>query len=116
VKCDPTQLLQIFQNLIGNAVKFGPSELSKVHVSAQKQGNEWVLSVQDNGTGIDSKYFDRIFIIFQQLDKKGPFQGTGMGLAIVKKIVERHRGRVWVESKVGAGSTFYFTIPDEVAV
>jgi PAS domain S-box-containing protein len=116
VECDPTQLLQIFQNLIGNAVKFGPSESSKVHVSAQKQGNEWVFSVQDNGIGIDSKYFDRIFIIFQQLDKKGSFHGTGMGLAIVKKIVERHRGRVWVESEVGAGSTFYFTIPDEVAV
>lgn len=116
VKCDPTQLLQIFQNLIGNAVKFGPSELSKVHVSAQKQGNEWVFSVQDNGIGIDSKYFDRIFVIFQQLDKKGSFQGTGMGLAIVKKIVERHRGRVWVQSKVGAGSTFYFTIPNEAPV
>ena len=116
VECDPTQLLQIFQNLIGNAVKFGSSESSKVHVSAQKQGNEWVFSVQDNGIGIDSKYFDRIFIIFQQLDKKGSFHGTGMGLAIVKKIVERHRGRVWVKSEVGAGSTFYFTIPDESAL
>jgi|GEM_PF-4967028 len=115
VKCDPTQLLQIFQNLIGNAVKFGPSESSKVHASAQRQGNEWVFSVQDNGIGIDSKYFDRIFVIFQQLDKRGPFHGTGMGLAIVKKIVERHRGRVWVESEAGAGSTFYFTIPDEAS-
>lgn len=116
VKCDSTQLLQIFQNLIGNAVKFGPSESSKVHVSAKKQRDEWVFSVQDNGIGIDSKYFDRIFIIFQQLDKKGSFHGTGMGLAIVKKIVERHRGRVWVESEVGAGSAFRFTIPDEAAL
>ena len=72
--------------------------------------------VQDNGIGIDSKYFDRIFVIFQQLDKRGPFHGTGIGLAIVKKIVERHRGRVWVESEVGAGSKFYFTIPDESSV
>jgi signal transduction histidine kinase len=115
IKCDPTQLLQIFQNLIGNAVKFGPSESSKIHVSVEMQGSEWVFLVQDNGIGIDSKYFDRIFVIFQQLNKKGPFHGTGMGLAIVKKIVERHRGRVWVESKVGAGSKFYFTMPDNAA-
>jgi PAS domain S-box-containing protein len=113
IKCDSTQLLQIFQNLVGNAVKFGPSESSKIHVSVEKQGSEWVFSVQDNGIGIDSKYFDRIFVIFQQLDKKGPFHGTGMGLAIVKKIVERHRGRVWVESEVGVGSKFYFTMPDD---
>ncbi len=113
IKCDSTQLLQIFQNLIGNAVKFGPSESSKIHVSVEKQGGEWVFSVQDNGIGIDSKYFDRIFVIFQQLDKKGFFHGTGIGLAIVKKIVERHRGRVWVESEVGVGSKFYFTIPDD---
>jgi chemotaxis family two-component system sensor kinase Cph1 len=113
IKCDSTQLLQIFQNLVGNAVKFGPSESAKIHVSVEKQGSEWVFSVQDNGIGIDSKYFDRIFVIFQQLDKKGPFHGTGIGLAIVKKIVERHRGRVWVESKVRVGSKFYFTIPDD---
>jgi PAS domain S-box-containing protein len=111
VKGDPTQLLQVFQNLIGNAVKFGPAESASVHVSARKNSNEWIFSVKDNGIGIQAEYFDRIFVIFQQLNKAGPFHGTGMGLAIVKKIIERHRGKVWVESEVGVGSTFYFTIP-----
>ncbi|AFM23768.1 transporter substrate-binding domain-containing protein [Desulfomonile tiedjei] len=111
---DPLQLVQLLQNLIGNAVKFGPAVSSKVHVSAQQNGNEWVFSVKDNGTGIKEKYFDRIFVIFQQLSKKGPFHGTGIGLAIVKKIVERHHGRVWVESEVGVGSTFYFAIPNRI--
>jgi PAS domain S-box-containing protein len=111
VRADSTQLVQVFQNLIGNAVRFGPSKSPKVHVSAQRNSNEWIFSVEDNGIGIEGKYFDRIFIIYQQLNKKNPFQGTGCGLAIVKKIVERHRGRVWVESEVGEGSTFYFTIP-----
>jgi PAS domain S-box-containing protein len=109
---DATQLLQVFQNLIGNAVEFGPSQSPKIHVSVRSRGNEWIFSVKDNGIGIDGDYFDRIFVIFQQLSKKVPHQGTGMGLAIVKKIVERHRGRVWVESQVGSGSTFYFTIPE----
>jgi PAS domain S-box-containing protein len=112
VHADFTLLMQVFQNLIGNAVKFGHSESPKVHVSAARQDNEWIFAVRDNGIGISPEYFDRIFVIFQQLDKKGPFHGTGMGLAIVKRIVERHRGRVWVESQVGIGSTFYFTIPD----
>ncbi len=109
---DSTQLIQLLQNLIGNAVKFGPEEAGKVHVSAQENGNEWIFSVKDNGIGIEEKYFEKIFVIFQQLSKKGPFHGTGIGLAIVKKIVERHGGRVWVESKIGQGSTFYFTIPN----
>jgi PAS domain S-box-containing protein len=109
---DPVQLFQLLQNLVGNAVKFGPATFSKVHVSAQQNGNEWIFSVNDNGIGIDEKYFDRIFVIFQQLSKKGPFRGTGIGLAIVKKIVERHHGRIWVESEVGVGSTFRFAIPN----
>ena len=113
---DSTQLLQVFQNLIGNAVKFGATESPKVHVSAQRNSDEWVFSVKDNGIGIEDKYFDRIFVIFQQLSKKGPFQGTGIGLAIVKKIVEQHRGRIWLESEVGVGSTFYFTIPEGLEV
>jgi PAS domain S-box-containing protein len=112
---DPTQLIQLLQNLLGNAVKFSADESSAVHVSARKDGHEWVFSVKDNGIGIQEKYFEKIFVIFQQLSKKGPFQGTGIGLAIVKKIAERHGGRVWVESEVGAGSTFYFTIPDTEA-
>ena len=112
IKADATQLTQVFQNLIGNAVKFGSDRAPKVRVSAKRDSTEWIFSVEDNGIGIDRAHFDRIFVIFQQLSKKGPFHGTGMGLAIVKKIVERHRGRVWLESKVGAGSTFYFTIPE----
>jgi light-regulated signal transduction histidine kinase (bacteriophytochrome) len=113
IRGDSTQLLQVFQNLISNAVKFGPDKSTKVRVAAQSGPNEWIFSVQDNGIGIEANYFDRIFVIFQQLNKKGSFEGTGMGLAIVKKIVERHRGRVWVESEAGVGSTFYFTIPKE---
>ncbi|AFM23573.1 sensor histidine kinase [Desulfomonile tiedjei] len=108
---DAVQLFQLFQNLIGNAIKFGPAKSPKVHVSAQQIGNEWIFSVKDNGIGIEEKYFDRIFVIFQQLSKKGPFHGTGMGLAIVKKIIERHHGRIWVESEVGVGSTFCFALP-----
>jgi light-regulated signal transduction histidine kinase (bacteriophytochrome) len=112
VRGDSIQLLQIFQNLIHNAVKFGPSETSMVHISAERNGEEWIFSVKDNGIGIEKEYFDRIFVIFQQLNKKGPFHGTGIGLAIVKKVVERHRGRVWVESEPNKGSTFYFSVPD----
>ncbi|MEW6138611.1 MAG: PAS domain S-box protein [Thermodesulfobacteriota bacterium] len=110
VTADVTQLLQIFQNLIGNALKFRREDPPRIHVSASKRASEWVFSVQDNGIGIEKDYFDKIFVLFQQLDKKaGP--GTGIGLAVVKKIVERHGGRVWVESTVGQGSTFHFTIP-----
>ncbi|AFM25845.1 PAS domain-containing sensor histidine kinase [Desulfomonile tiedjei] len=108
---DPSQLVQLFQNLIGNAVKFGPEVSPEVHVSVESNGNEWVFSIRDNGVGIQEAHFDRIFVIFQQLDKKNPFEGTGIGLAIVKKIVERHHGRIWVESEIGIGSTFIFTLP-----
>ncbi|AFM22952.1 PAS domain S-box protein [Desulfomonile tiedjei] len=112
VQGDATQLMQVFQNLIANAVKFGRTDSPQVHISAQKTGNEWIFSVQDNGIGVPKEYFDRIFVIFQQLNKQETFDGTGMGLAIVKRIVERHRGRIWVESEVEVGSTFFFSIPD----
>jgi PAS domain S-box-containing protein len=108
---DYTQLLQVFQNLIGNALKFGTEESPRIHLSAERNGNEWVFSVQDNGIGIQTEYFDRIFEIFQQLNRTDAFTGTGIGLAIVKKIVEHHQGRVWVESEIDVGSTFYFTVP-----
>jgi PAS domain S-box-containing protein len=111
VNGDSTQLLQVFQNLIGNAVKFGSAESPKVHVSAQQNGGEWIFSVKDNGIGIEEKFFNKIFVIFQQLEKKDSTHGTGIGLSIVKRIIERHRGRVWVESELGVGSTFYFAIP-----
>jgi len=112
ISADDTQLLQVFQNFIQNAIKFHRDEQPRVHVSAVKDKNEWVFSVKDNGIGIELQHLDRIFKIFQRLNKTAEPEGTGMGLAIVKKIVERHRGRVWAESEPGKGSTFYFTIPE----
>jgi PAS domain S-box-containing protein len=113
VSGDDTQLLQVFQNVIGNAIKFQRDDPPQIHVSAVKNKNEWIFSVKDNGIGIESRHLDRIFVIFQRLNKRSQYDGTGMGLAIVKKVVERHGGRVWVESEPGQGTIFYFTIPDK---
>ena len=112
--CDPTQIARVFQNLIVNAAKFHGTDPPKIHVGARREGDEWVFSVKDNGIGIDPEYFDRIFVIFQRLQSRDQYEGTGMGLAIGKRIVERHGGRIWVESRPGAGSTFYFTLPAEL--
>ncbi len=108
---DNTQLAQVFQNLIINGIKFHSEEAPIIHISAEKKESEWIFSVQDNGIGIDSQYSEKIFEVFKRLHKKEEYPGTGIGLAICKKIIERHSGRVWVESKVGKGSTFYFTLP-----
>ena len=111
VLADSVQLGQLFQNLIGNAIKFQGPESPHVHVSASRNENGWVLSVRDNGIGIAPEYAERIFVIFQRLHTREKYPGTGIGLAVCKKIVERHGGRIWVESKPGKGAAFYFTLP-----
>jgi len=108
---DIGQISQLFQNLIDNAIKFCASERPMVHVSARVEGNECICSVQDNGIGIAHEYADRIFLLFQRLHTRRDYPGTGIGLAICKRIVERHGGRIWVESSPEKGSTFFFTLP-----
>jgi len=108
---DNSQLVQLFQNLIGNAIKFHKEGAPRIHVSAHQQGNEWVFSVADTGIGIAPEYFVRIFLIFQRLNDRKQYPGTGIGLAICKKVVARHGGEIWAESEPGRGSTFYFTLP-----
>jgi signal transduction histidine kinase len=109
---DERQLVQLFQNLLSNAVKFRGEQPPRIHVSARRNQGEWLFSVHDNGIGLDPQFADRIFVIFQRLHNREEFPGTGIGLAICKKIVERHGGRMWVESEPGKGATFWFTIPD----
>jgi len=112
VTADGRQLVQVFQNLIGNAIKFRRDVIPQVHVSARRENNEWVFSVRDSGIGIDQKYTERIFAVFQRLHTRTEYPGTGIGLAICKKIVERHGGRIWFKSKLGEGTTFNFTVPE----
>ena len=113
VLADEMQLIQLFQNLVGNAIKYQNSEVPRVHVSAHADGGKkWTFSVQDNGLGIDPQYFEKIFGMFQRLHKREEFAGTGIGLAICKKIVERHGGNISVESRLGEGSTFRFVLAE----
>ena len=113
VDADDVQLAQLFQNLMGNALKFRSQSVPRIHVSSKETEAEWEFAVADNGIGIEPQYFERIFMVFQQLHTKGEFPGTGIGLAICKKVVERHGGRIWVISRPGEGSAFHFTLPKQ---
>ncbi len=112
IMANESQLIQVFHNLMANAIKFRQSDVTPhIIISVEQQGAEWIFSIQDNGIGLDPQHVERIFVIFERLHSRKKYPGTGIGLAICKKIIERHDGRIWVESQLGTGSTFYFTSP-----
>ena len=112
VQMSEVHLQQVFQNLIGNALKYRTDDPPRIHVSATRLDAGWRFSVEDNGIGIDPQYKEKIFGVFKRLHRDQKYGGTGIGLAICQRVVERHGGRIWVESEPGKGSTFYFTVPE----
>ncbi len=112
VNADKTQLIQLFQNLIGNAIKYrSPDRLPQIHISARSENGSWLFDVQDNGIGFEQQYENKMFLIFQRLHSRGKYPGTGIGLAICKRIVDRHGGRIWAVGEPDKGAKFSFTIP-----
>jgi light-regulated signal transduction histidine kinase (bacteriophytochrome) len=107
---DDLQLLQLFQSLIGNSIKFRSHEPPRIHIGARPVGERWLFFVRDNGIGIDPQYTERVFVLFQRLHSLEKYPGTGVGLAIARRIIERHGGRIWVDSEPGKGATFYFNL------
>jgi len=116
IMADDTQMIQLFQNLIGNAIKFKNKNPPKISIDCKEKNGNYIFSVSDNGIGIEKEYYDRIFMIFQRLHTRDKYPGTGIGLAVCKKIVERHGGSIWLESEVGKGTIFYFSIPKREAL
>jgi light-regulated signal transduction histidine kinase (bacteriophytochrome) len=112
LKCHEGQMVQLFQNLLSNAIKFRGHRPAEISVNAERRENEWLFSVRDNGIGFEPEFCERVFGLFQRLHTRRKYAGTGIGLAICKKIVERHHGRIWAESNPGCGAAFYFTLPD----
>ncbi|HUZ48381.1 MAG TPA: ATP-binding protein [Candidatus Dormibacteraeota bacterium] len=112
---DPAQLSQLFLNLIGNAIKYNQDGHPRVEISARRDGGRWVLRVADNGIGIDPQYHEQIFRIFTRLHTRDEYEGTGIGLALCRRILERHRGRIWLESSEGSGTSVFFTLPAEIS-
>jgi signal transduction histidine kinase len=111
VQGDPAQLAQVFENLISNALKFHRGSPPVLELSAERQGDGWVFAVRDNGIGIEPENFARVFKVFQRVNSRQAYPGTGLGLAICKKILEKRGGRIWLDSMLGSGSTFYFSLP-----
>jgi light-regulated signal transduction histidine kinase (bacteriophytochrome) len=111
---DESQLVQLFQNLIGNSIKFCEAPVPQVKISAIEREGYWEFAVADNGIGIEPQFFERVFVIFKRLNNKQSYPGSGIGLSLCRKIVERHLGEIWIKSKPGEGTTFFFTLPKVV--